>query len=65
MISKYSKISIEHKHEIITIDYNQNEDIMTIMFEKVGIYVKDIIYKDLFGKENRVESSFDISVANT
>ena len=37
---------------------------MTIMFTKAGINVEEIIYKDLQGKETRVESIFTITVAN-
>ena len=58
----YTKISIEPVQELLTIDYNKNE--MTIMYEKAGIYVCNIIYKDLQGKETRIRSSFTISVAN-
>ena len=34
------------------------------MFEKVGNYVGDIIYKDLQGKENIIKSTFVISGEN-
>ena len=49
MKSKYSKISIEPKQELSKIDYNRNKDEMTIMFEKAGKYVEEIIYKNLQG----------------
>ena len=61
---KYLKISIEPNKEILSIDYNQNKDEMAIRFEKAGNYVEEIIYKNLQGKETRVESSFTIYVAN-
>ena len=37
---------------------------MTIMYKKAGKYVQEIIYKDLQGKETRVESHFTITAAN-
>ena len=64
MKKKYSKISIKPNKELFTVDFNQNEDEMTIRFEMAGTYVKEIIYKNLQGIERRVESRFTISVAD-
>ena len=37
---------------------------MTIMFEKAGKYVEELIYKNLQGKETKVKCSFTINVEN-